>query len=159
MSSCAPGVRRAGAGDLDALASLFAELLAHHDALEPAFRVRAGARERLPQLLARQLGDPDAAVFVCEEACSLVGFCGVRERRAPAALVEASQVEIDYLAVRSDRRRRGVGRALVEAAGAWARSRGAERLLVRVAVRNPEGQAFWRALGYEGFVDILQRRL
>lgn len=159
MSSPAPGVRRAEARDLDALAELFSQLLAHHDALEPAFRVRDGARERLPKLLARQLGDPDAAIFVWEEECGLVGFCSARALLAPDALVEASHARIDDLAVRSDRRRRGVGRALVEAACRWARSRGVERLRVRVAARNPEGQAFWRALGYQGFVEILERRL
>jgi ribosomal protein S18 acetylase RimI-like enzyme len=155
----APSVRRAQARDVDALAELFAELLAHHDAIEPAFRVRADARERLPQLLARQLGDPDGAIFVGEDACGLVGFCSVRVERAAAALVETARAEIADLGVHALRRRRGVGRALVAAARAWVRSRGVERLEVRVAVRNPEGQAFWRALGFEGFVDVLHHRL
>jgi ribosomal protein S18 acetylase RimI-like enzyme len=155
----APSVRRAQARDLDALAELFGELLAHHAAIEPAFRVRADARERIPRLLARQLGDPDAAIFVGEEPRGLVGFCSVRVERAEAALVESARAEIADLAVRAERRRSGVGRALVEAARAWVRSRGAERLEVRVAVRNPEGQAFWRALGFEGFVDVLHHRL
>jgi GNAT superfamily N-acetyltransferase len=131
----------------------------HHAAIEPAFRMRGGTRERLPKLLARQLRDPDMAIFVWEESCDLVGFCSVRVERSPAALVEAARAEIADLGVRADRRRNGVGRALVEAARAWVQSRGAERLEVRVAVRNPEGQAFWRALGFEGFVDVLQRRL
>jgi GNAT superfamily N-acetyltransferase len=131
----------------------------HHAAIEPAFRMRGDARERLPKLLARQLGDPDMAIFVWEESRGLVGFCSVSVERAPAAMVEVSRAEIADLGVRADRRRSGVGRALVEAARAWVQSRGAERLEVRVAVRNPEGQAFWRALGFEGFVDVLQRRL
>jgi len=159
VSARTPGIRRAEARDLDALALLFAELLEHHAAVEPALRVRAEARERLPRLLARQLGDPDAAVFVWEDATGVTGFVSARVERTPPAVVEVSRVAIDDLAVRSDRRRRGVGRALADAACAWARSRGAERLEVRVAARNPEGQAFWRALGYQGFVDILQRRL
>ena len=159
MNQPAPGVRRAEARDLDEVAELFAELVGHHAELDPAFRVRADTPERFPKLLARQLGDPDAAVFVSEESDGLAGFCSVRVERTPGATIEAPRVAIDDLAVRSDRRRRGVGRALVDAASAWAKSRGAERLEVRVAVRNPEGQAFWRALGYEGFVDILHRRL
>ena len=159
MTPPAPGVRRAEARDLDALADLFVELLAHHAVLEPAFRVRADVRERLPKLLAQQLRDADAAVFVCEEACGLVGFCSVRVERAPSAMLEVSRAEIADLGVRADQRRKGVGRSLVETARSWVRSRGAERLEVRVAVRNPEGQAFWRALGFEGFVDVLHRRL
>jgi ribosomal protein S18 acetylase RimI-like enzyme len=152
-------VRRADALDLDALADLFAELLVHHAAIEPAFGVRGEARERLPKLLERQLRDPDRAIFVWEDARGPAGFCSVRVEDAPAALVEASRAEIADLGVRADRRRSGIGRALVEAARAWVVSRGAKRLEVRVAVRNPEGQAFWRALGFEGFVDVLQRRL
>jgi GNAT superfamily N-acetyltransferase len=74
-------------------------------------------------------------------------------------LVEAARAEIADLGVRAGSRRRGNGRALAEQALLWARSRGAERLEVRVAARNPEGQAFWRALGYEAFVDVLHRRL
>jgi hypothetical protein len=33
------------------------------------------------------------------------------------------------------------------------------RVEVRVAARNAEGQAFWRALGFGDFVDVLDRRL
>jgi ribosomal protein S18 acetylase RimI-like enzyme len=96
---------------------------------------------------------------VCEEAGSVAGFCSVRLQRSSGALVEAARAEIADLGVRPERRRRGTGRALAEAALAWARARGAERVEVRVASRNREGQAFWRALGYEGFVDVLHRRL
>jgi GNAT superfamily N-acetyltransferase len=152
-------VRSAEARDLGSLATLYAELLAHHAALEPAFRVRADARERLPRVLARQLADPDSATFVWEEGGGVVGFCSVRVDRAPATLVETARAEVTELGVLAGHRRKGVGRALAQAARAWARSRGAERLEVRVATRNAEGQAFWRALGYEGFVDVLQRRL
>jgi GNAT superfamily N-acetyltransferase len=152
-------VRRAEARDLDRLAELFAELLVHHAAIEPAFRVHGEARERLAKRLARQLCDPDVAIFVWEETCGPVGFCSVRVEAAPGALVEASRAEIADLGVRAQCRRSGIGSALVEAARAWVRSRGAERLEVRVAVRNQEGQAFWRALGFEGFVDVLQSRL
>jgi N-acetylglutamate synthase len=56
-------------------------------------------------------------------------------------------------------RRRGIGRALAGAALAWAQAAGAARVEVRVAARNPGGQAFWRALGFADFVDVLDRRL
>ena len=41
----------------------------------------------------------------------------------------------------------------------WLRERGVPRVEVRVAVRNAAGQAFWRALGYDDLVDVLQRSL
>ena len=151
--------RRAGARDLDALAPLYAALLDHHAALDPAFALRPGARERLASSLARMLDDADAAVFVAEEAGRIEGFCAVRIERATGLLAEEARTEITELGVRPERRRRGIGRALVRAACEWAAERAAARVEVRVAARNREGQAFWRALGYEAFVDVLQRRL
>jgi ribosomal protein S18 acetylase RimI-like enzyme len=159
MSPAAAAPRRAGSRDVHAVAGLLAELLAHHAALDGAFAVRAVARDRLPGLVARMLRDPDTAVFVCEGPEGLAGFCSVRLERAPEALAEAARAEIGELGVASGWRRRGVGRALALAACAWARSRGAERVLARVAARNAEGQAFWRALGYGDFLDVLERRL
>jgi GNAT superfamily N-acetyltransferase len=105
------------------------------------------------------LRDPVAALFVCEDPGGLAGFCSVRVERAPELLAESARAEIGELGVRSPCRRRGIGRALVEAACAWARSQGAERVQARVVARNAEARAFWRALGYEAFVDVLQRRL
>ena len=158
MKPATGDLRRAEAGDLDALAKLLGELLAHHAAIEPALAVRPDAAALLRGLLARQLCDRDSAVFVVEAAGELAGFCAVRVERAPSVLVEAARAEISELGVASGRRRQGIGRALAEAARRWAESQAAARVEVRVAARNPEGQAFWRALGYDAFVDVLHRR-
>jgi GNAT superfamily N-acetyltransferase len=83
----------------------------------------------------------------------------VQLQHAPVVAVEAHRVEITELVVARGARRGGRGRALVEAALAWARERGAARVEVRVAARNAAGQAFWRSLGFGAFVDVLDRRL
>jgi GNAT superfamily N-acetyltransferase len=150
--------RRAEARDLAAIAELLGGILAHHAAIDPAFAVRPGAGARLPELLARRLRDPESALFVFDAAGELAGFCAVRVERAPGVLVEAARAEITELGVAPGRRRQGIGRALAEAARCWAGSQTAARVEVRVAARNPEGQAFWRALGYDSFVDVLHRR-
>jgi hypothetical protein len=41
----------------------------------------------------------------------------------------------------------------------WLREQGARSVVVSVASGNPEGQAFWRALGWGAFVDVLERPL
>jgi ribosomal protein S18 acetylase RimI-like enzyme len=152
-------IRPAAARDVPGVAALWSAIHAHHAPLDPQFEVRPDAERALAALLDDELREADIAVFVAESASELVGFCAVRPRPAPALLVETGRAEITELYVRDADRRRGVGRALVDAALDWVRGRGIERVEVRVAARNAEGQAFWRELGFGDLMDVLQRRL
>lgn len=152
-------VRPAERRDLDRVAALWLALTDHHAALDPLFALRDGAEDEVRRILEAQLRDPDTAVLLHEDAGTLSGLCIVRVDRAPPIQAEVSRGEITDLFVCEAARRRGVGRALVAAGVGWARERGADRLEVRVAVRNREGQAFWRASGFGDFMDVLHRRL
>jgi ribosomal protein S18 acetylase RimI-like enzyme len=89
----------------------------------------------------------------------LAGICIVRIDHAPPILEETERAEITDLGVRPEYRRQGIGTRLVEAAFAWVRAAGVERIEVQVAVGNPEGQAFWREHGFGDLMDVLHRRL
>jgi GNAT superfamily N-acetyltransferase len=152
-------VRPARRADARAVAELWSTLVREHAALDPVFGLRAGAADDLPAAVTRLLDDPDAGVWVWDEAPGVAGFCAAQRRRAPAATRESQRIEITELVVCPSARRRGIGRALAEAALAWAAERGAPRVEVRVSARNPGGQGFWRSLGFGDFVDVLDRRL
>ena len=152
-------VRRCRPQDLDRVAGLWTALTVHHARLDPVFSLRRDADERIRALLSAQLRDSDTAIFVVEESGDLLGFCTVHIDRAPPILEEVERAEITDLGVRDGARRRGHGRTLVEAAIGWVAERGIERVEVRVASRNDEGQGFWRALGFGVLMDVLQRRL
>lgn len=152
-------IRRAEPGDLGALTRLWIAITRHHEPLDPLFQLRPGAEAEVRRLLRAFLRDPDAAGFVCEVAGELVGMITVRVDRAPPILQEVRRAEISDLGVHQDRRRRGIGRALVHAALDWVRSREVERVEVRVASGNAEGQAFWRNEGFADHMDVLHRRL
>ncbi len=152
-------IRRADQRDLEGLVALWLDLIEQHAGIDPAFELRPGAEDELRRLLEAQLRDREAAVFVREASGRLAGFCSVHIARAPPVHREVARAEITDVAVRAEQRRRGIGRALAEAALAWVRERGVSRVEVRVAARNAEGQRFWRALGFGPFVDVLQRRL
>lgn len=158
-SSSDHAVRPMRPRDLDRVAALWAALSAHHAALDPLFSLRSDADSEIRELLAAQLRDPDTAVFVCESGGDLEGFCSVQIDRAPPIYRERERAEIADLGVREAARRRGIGTALVAAAYEWIAGRGVDRVEVRVAARNTEGQAFWRALGFDDLMDVLQRRL
>jgi len=153
------GIRPASARDLHAVLALWIELTRHHEPLDPLFRLRDGAEAELRELLRAALRDPDARVLLHESGGAPDGLCIVRVDRAPPIYRETERAEITDLGVRAAVRRRGIGRALAEEALAWVRARGVGRIEVRVVSANAEGRAFWRALGFAPFVDVLQRRL
>lgn len=160
MKSEGGSQRRAVPGDVPGLTELWIEITTHHADIDPLFTLRRDAAAEIRRLLAAQLGDPDTAIFVWEAEGELLGFCSVATGVARRPILEETRrAEISDLGVRASARRRGIGRALAEAALDWVRGRGVERVEVRVATGNREGQAFWRALGFGDLMDVLQRRL
>lgn len=152
-------VRAARGTDGAAIAACWRDLLVRHAELDPVFALRDGALGAIEHQLHRILSDVDARVWVAEHADRFAGFCAARFEEAPAAARERCRVAITELAVDPAARRRGAGRSLALAACDWARDRGALRVEVRVSARNPGGHAFWRAIGFGSFVDVLDRRL
>jgi len=154
--------RRATPDDLDAVASLWTDLTAHHAPLDPALRMRAGAASEIRELLRAMLRDPDEATWLAwsggDAAGPPTGLCTARVELAPPILEETLRGEICDLYVSPAARRRGLGRALVAEARAWLEGRGARRIEVRVSPRNAEAQAFWRGLGFAPFMDVLDLR-
>jgi ribosomal protein S18 acetylase RimI-like enzyme len=155
-------IRRAGPRDLEVVTGLWLTLGEHHAVLDPAFGVRRDERGEAEarEIVRRLLRDPDAALLLREQGAGrALGLAIVRIARAPGVALEDERAEISDLWVDPAERRRGIGRALVDASLAWLRERGVGRVSVRVAVANAEGQAFWRALGFADLLDVLQLRL
>ena len=154
-------VRIAQLREIDRIAALWALITEHHAGLDPLFRMRRGpvAEGELRELLRALHRDPDAEILVYDRNGTPEGLCIVRIDRAPPILEETERAEITDVGVRPALRRQGVGRLLVEEAQAWVRDRGVERIEIQVATGNPEGQAFWRAIGYADLMDVLHKRL
>jgi ribosomal protein S18 acetylase RimI-like enzyme len=89
------------------------------------------------------LEDPSVLFFVAEDAGELVGFlsCQLIRRRA-----DAPELLLYEIGVRSRQRRRGVGRALVDAMTRWMDAR--EIREVWVLADNDDAVAFYRACGF-----------
>ena len=102
--------------------------------------------------LTRPWNDPqrDARLAIEGATSAILGL------RDADALIASVMVGFDghrgwvyYLAVAPDRRRAGLGRALMDAAEAWLRARGAPKLQLMVRAGNDEALGFYRALGLE----------
>lgn len=152
-------VRAARIQDLDRVAALWSAITDHHAHLDPLFTMRDDAAPELRELLTALLRDRDAEILVYDLDDDLPGMCIVRIDRAPPILEEVARAEITDLGVRESLRRHGIGRALVVEALRWVVASGVRRVEVQVARGNVEGQAFWRAAGFDDFMDVLHKRL
>jgi len=132
MSSVAPVIRGANLADAPAIAALFTEL-GYPNTPEKIAR-------RLPRLLAddghRVLVADDGAVIGCVH----IGLFAILERDLSA--------QIMGLVVAATHHRRGVGRALIGAAEAWAQAQGCGTIYVRTNILRAEAPAFYRGVGY-----------
>ncbi|HSI01366.1 MAG TPA: ribosomal protein S18-alanine N-acetyltransferase [Reyranella sp.] len=146
-------VRPVGALDLDRAAAL------HRQAFEPMAE-RPWTRRDMAELLA----SPNVGGLFVDRDGEPIGL--VLWRTA------ADEAELLTIAVRSDCRRRGVGRALLDAVVERATQAGARSLFLEVGADNPAARSLYSQVGFaevgcrpayyarrEGFADALVLRL
>lgn len=72
-------------------------------------------------------------------------------------MVARRRVHVDGLIVDQAHRRRGFGRALMDAANGWARLQGADELVLTAWIGNVGARDFYQRLGYRVLSEILQK--
>jgi len=128
-------VRQASVSDAGPIAALSAQLGYPNttDNLQP----------RLTSLLSRD----DNAIFIAETVASeVMAWIHVMPR---LLLISDPIAEIGGLVVDENRRRCGVGSALIGVAERWAASKGYEAVIVRSNAVRSDAHSFYQALDYE----------
>jgi ribosomal protein S18 acetylase RimI-like enzyme len=144
-------VREATQEDYAALCAIIEEVdRMHREMLPRRFKASEGpARSR--SYIVNALGALDVGLFVAEEEGELMGLVHVIVRDVPEVpiFVPRRYAFVENVTVRGAHRRRGIGRALMRKAEAWARTKGATSIELSVYAFNRAAQAFYRRLGYE----------
>ncbi|HVV49967.1 MAG TPA: GNAT family N-acetyltransferase [Polyangia bacterium] len=149
----APTVRPARPADLPAVSRLAAELVRMHHRLDPPrFLLIEPVEKGYQWFFTRELKRKGALILVAEAAdeggAKIVGYAyGTLEARNWNDLLDACG-KLNDLYVDAAARRHGTGRALVDAMFAALKARGAPRVVLLSAWRNPEAHAFFEALGF-----------
>ena len=101
-----------------------------------------------PEAAAAYLADPGVLHWIAEEDGRPVGhLLAYVERRRRG---DERQLLLYEIGVRSDRRREGVGRALVDAMDAWMQNEGIPEVWV---LADPEAEPFYAACGFVRSAD------
>jgi aminoglycoside 6'-N-acetyltransferase I len=105
------------------------------------------------------LARPDSAVFVAARPTD--GLCGFLEAAIWPYAEGCETHSVGYIEgwyVDADMRQNGVGRLLVQAAEAWARSRGCREMASDTEVENVESQRAHAALGFQETARLVHFR-
>jgi predicted N-acetyltransferase YhbS len=141
--------REASDDDVSAITDLWDELRGQGGRLGP-FGPPASVvavRERLDALRA----DPAHKVIVAEIEDDVVGLA-ILSRLPVTPISDVESVQISFMHVRDDRRRRGVGRAIVGAATEFATEVGVDYVTVGVFPGSRESNRFFARLGFSPLV-------
>jgi ribosomal protein S18 acetylase RimI-like enzyme len=139
-------IRDAVADELDVLLRLWDEL----ERAQGPYRIFASngnARDEVRAEFERTIVDEDQRLLVAELDGEVVGMARVSVSQAGGMTPERA-VFLSRVVVDPTRRGAGIGRALVDAADAFGRERGASFLVAYVFSGNTEGMKVWDALGF-----------
>ena len=154
-------IRPATRADLPALGRLGALLMRTHYEFDAQRFMSPGdsPNEGYAWFLGTQLREDDVVVLVAERHGSVVGYvyAGL-EPQSWKELREACGFIHDVV-VDEHGRRSGVATALVEAATAWLRERGAPRVMLWTAQRNGGAQQMFERLGFRRTMIEMTREL
>jgi GNAT superfamily N-acetyltransferase len=154
-------IRRATDADLPALGELGARLLRIHYEFDHDRFMRpvADAEEGYAWFLGTQLNEEDALVLVADVGSRLAGYlyAAIEPRNWKELREEAAFIH-DILVVETDRKI-GIARALMAEALAWARSRGAPRMLLWTATPNEAARRLFEGLGFRPTMVEMTREL
>ena len=136
-------VRAADQADLAALAGLWSELR-HYEAGRP--RLAALGEPDFAGGVRRLLDQPGARILIAYLAGQPAGMAMLTT--VPVSPLDASNcVQVEFTVVAEAFRRRGVGRALIAAAAAYAEEIGVEQVTVSAPPASREANRFYAQLG------------
>lgn len=153
-------IRKAREDDVLRLGELGGALVRLHHELDPRrFFSADGIDAGYGQWLVKELARGETVLVAEDDAGRVVGYAYASvEGRDWNALLDAHGKLHDVF-VDPSARRAGHARALVLAAIAELRARGAERVLLMTAALNPSAQALFRSLGFEPTMTEMMKPL
>jgi ribosomal protein S18 acetylase RimI-like enzyme len=142
-------IRPVTSEDAPAIAQLWESLVAFHQTLDSALPGAApNGAGRYTKRLLQHLDDPYTHALVAEDAGEIVGFMlGMIVDLLPDIFAQEPGGFLADMFVDADYRRRGVGKALVNALQDWFREQGVDHFDWHVAAHNADALAFWRSIG------------
>jgi len=143
-------IRPAGPQDADQLAALWSIMAEqHHGYHADVWCWSDDAEHKWREHILKQVSDQDAVVLVAEaQAGQVLGFVHATVKQTPEIFKTRRRAEVWDLVVAPGQRSSGIGRKLMEAAMKELARRGAQDVMLHVALPNEGATRFYERLGF-----------
>jgi ribosomal protein S18 acetylase RimI-like enzyme len=152
-----PGVsvREAHSGDSEAVIRLWKEMMDFHAPIDGRLSVGSSWRSEVSRATRGWLRDGDTSLLVAEADERVIGFAVGGVMDVVLGLRPSTHGHVAHLCVTSEWRRRGVGQLLFSSLRSWLLRQGTSSIHAYVSHLSPVSQRFWRALGFEEYIERL----
>lgn len=148
-------VRRGIAEDEEAILRLWQEMMDYHAHLDPRFQPTTDGKDHFHTVLKEWIVDETRCVLVAIADGEVIGYIiGCRAENPPVFAMRYFGYVTD-ICVAPQWRRMGVGHKLFATLKKWFRQQGLTVVQLNVAALNSTSQAFWRAMGFQDFLNRL----
>ncbi len=141
-------VRPGRRDDAAAAAALWMRSAEEHTAYDPVYVTSPDAEKIMRRFLADLSSSAHSCLFVAEDDGEVVGFLSGEIREGSPAFSPKTWAAVEDIYVTHEYRSQGIGRALVDACGKWARGKGADGVSLQVAAGNERARKFYDELGF-----------
>jgi ribosomal protein S18 acetylase RimI-like enzyme len=142
-------IRRATPADAPTLARLNAHVQSWHAAHYPESFFPHPDQGALADYFSERLQDPACTAFLDGDPATGYALCQLITRETSIFSPGYRRLMVDHIAVAPEARRRGQGRALLQAARELARDLKADEIMLDTWEANHGAHAFFRANGFE----------
>jgi ribosomal protein S18 acetylase RimI-like enzyme len=153
-------IRQATTADAEIISALNADVQALHWSALPWRFKPPGPATFPPVAAAGLLAQPNHLVFIAEIDSRPVGYAYAELTRRPesSSRYAVDMVYIHHISVQPAHRKRGVGRALMDAVRSAASERGIDLLTLDVWTFNEDARRFFRRQGFTAYNERLWNR-
>jgi GNAT superfamily N-acetyltransferase len=152
-------VREAAVRDLDSVLELRLALLREHPTHPIYGRLRPDVTARARELFTAQLRTESERIFLADYEGAVAGILRCVESIGSPLLEPSRYAYVSSVYVRPESRRKGVLRALLDAAERWAVARGLDQMRLHNVAGSETAEGAWSALGFEVVEQVRVRAL